>query len=75
MLNQSKTKLELNFATRTMILHEFLNVTGLVNHGEGERRDVRKEAPGEEQRTRGRTGESGEAVAEGTNWGEAHEEL
>jgi hypothetical protein len=54
---------------RTMILHEFLNVTGPVNHGEGERRDAREGAPGDEQRTSRRSGESGEAAAEGTSWG------
>jgi len=52
-----------------MILHEFLNVTGPVNHREGERRDAREGAPGDEQRTSRRSGESGEAVAEGTSWG------
>jgi hypothetical protein len=58
-----------------MILHEFLNVTGPVNHREGERRDVKEEAPVDEQGTSRRTGESGEADAEGTNQGEAHKEL
>ncbi len=52
-----------------MILQEFLNVTGPVNHGEGERRDVREEAPGDEQGTSRRTGESGEADAEGDKLG------
>jgi len=60
---------------RTMILHEFLNVTGPVNHGEGERREVKEEAPGDEQGTSRGTGELGEADAEGTSWEEAHEEL
>jgi len=58
-----------------MILHEFLNVTGPVNHREGERRDVREEAPGDEQGTSRGTRELEEADAEGTSWGEAHEEL
>ena len=60
---------------RTMILHEFLNVTGPENHREGDWRDVREEAPGDEQETSRGTGELGEADAEGTSWEEAHEEL
>jgi hypothetical protein len=54
---------------RTMILHGFLNVTGPVNHGEGEQRDLTEEAPGDEQGTSRRTGESGEADAEGDKLG------
>ena len=50
-----------------MILHVFLNVTGPVNHREGDRRDVREEAPGDEQGTSRGTGELGEADAEGTS--------
>ncbi len=60
---------------RTMILHEFLNVTGPVNHREGDRRNVREEAPGDKQGTSRGTRELEEADAEGTGWGDAHEEL
>ncbi len=58
-----------------MILHEFLNVTGPVNHREGDWRDVREEAPGDGRGTSGGTRELEEADAEGTSWGEAQEEL
>ncbi len=58
-----------------MILHEFLNVTGPVNHREGEWRDGRGEAPGDEQGTSRGTRELEEADAKGTSGGEAHEEL
>jgi hypothetical protein len=60
---------------RTMILHEFLNVTGPENHREGDWRDVREEAPGDERGTSRGTRELEEADAEGTSWGDAHEEL
>jgi hypothetical protein len=58
-----------------MILHEFLNVTGPENHREGDRRDVREEAPGDEQGMSRGTRELEGADAEGTSWGEAPAEL
>ncbi len=60
---------------RTMILHVFLNVAGPVNRREGDRRDVREEAPGDEQGMSEGTGELEEVDAEGTGGGETHEKL